>query len=118
MLFIFLADVGDKEFKTDGTSQLIWAMGRLDDNKEPAFHDVYPRGPNAVELGRKEPYNECYPFTRSIKEPKYVTFIYILSGPVCFPACTDYNGVSLLGPGVFRSTKLCFFLIFLLDVLL
>ncbi|XP_075229163.1 cytochrome and DOMON domain-containing protein knickkopf [Lycorma delicatula] len=64
------SDEGDKEFKVEGTSQLTWALGRLDDNKEPSFHDVYPRGPNPVELGRKEPYNSCYSFTRSTKEPR------------------------------------------------
>ncbi|XP_039278972.1 protein Skeletor, isoforms B/C [Nilaparvata lugens] len=64
------SDAGDKEFKTEGVSQVIWALGRLDANNEPAFHDIYPRGSTPIELGRKEPYNTCYSFTKTQSEPK------------------------------------------------
>ncbi|XP_054258338.1 protein Skeletor, isoforms B/C [Macrosteles quadrilineatus] len=62
------SESGDREFKEEGPSQLIWAMGRLDHKSEPAFHDFYPRGSLSVELGRKEPYNTCFSFTRTYKE--------------------------------------------------
>lgn len=71
---IFSAESGDREFKEEGPSQLIWAMGRLDHKNEPAFHDFYPRGSLSVELGRKEPYNTCFSFTRTNKELRYVTY--------------------------------------------
>uniref|UniRef100_A0A1B6DSH2 DOMON domain-containing protein n=3 Tax=Clastoptera arizonana TaxID=38151 RepID=A0A1B6DSH2_9HEMI len=64
------SDPGDKEFKVDGPSQLIWAFGRLDANNEPSFHDVYPRGSISIELGSKETFDNCFPFIQTTKELK------------------------------------------------
>lgn len=44
-------------------------MGKLDENKEPAFHDVYPKTNITIELNPKEPQKNCYSFTRSEPEP-------------------------------------------------
>lgn len=66
-LIFSTADGGDREFKVEGASQLIWALGRLDHNNEPAFHDIYPRGGISVELNPKEPINTCFAFTRTIR---------------------------------------------------
>ncbi|XP_049807880.1 protein Skeletor, isoforms B/C [Schistocerca nitens] len=59
------ADPGDKEFPLEGTSYLVWAIGRLDKNKEPMFHDLYPKGDIKVELNRKEKESNCFAFTRT-----------------------------------------------------
>lgn len=75
ILFIFIniiADPGDKEYKMEGSSQLIWAIGKLFHDKEPAMHTVYPRGPLKVELHRKEPINTCFPFVRRTMKMKLV----------------------------------------------
>lgn len=60
------ADPGDKDFNSDGVTQLVWAIGKLDSNKEPAFHDLYPRSQVTVEWGK--PMHNCFSFTTSDKE--------------------------------------------------
>ncbi|KAK9501220.1 hypothetical protein O3M35_011975 [Rhynocoris fuscipes] len=62
------SDPGDKEYSTEEMSQLVWAMGKLDSNKEPSFHSLYPRSGRAVKLGVAKTYSECLPFTTSNKE--------------------------------------------------
>lgn len=59
-------DPGDREYSTELDTQLIWAIGKLDSNKEPAFHSIYPRSGISVKLGQT--YRECLPFTTSNKE--------------------------------------------------
>ncbi|KAL1497150.1 hypothetical protein ABEB36_008156 [Hypothenemus hampei] len=58
-------DPGDKEFPSEGSVYIIWAIGKLDENKEPAFHDLYPKANISLELNPKEPMNNCFSFTRS-----------------------------------------------------
>lgn len=59
-----LADPGDKEFSTENPVYIVWAIGRLDSNKEPTFHDYYPKANNSIHLSRKELYSTCTSFTR------------------------------------------------------
>ncbi|KAK7791145.1 hypothetical protein R5R35_008577 [Gryllus longicercus] len=66
------SDHGDKEYPTDGISYVIWSIGRLNHNKEPMFHDFYPKSDIKVELNRKEKESNCFKFTRaqeSFREP-------------------------------------------------
>ncbi|XP_050309804.1 protein Skeletor, isoforms B/C isoform X2 [Anthonomus grandis grandis] len=62
------SDSGDKEFPSDGSVYVTWAMGKLDENKEPAYHDVYPKTDLKIELNPKEPIKSCSAFTRSKRE--------------------------------------------------
>lgn len=66
----FSADPGDKEYKTEGFSQLLWAIGELYHDKEPAMHYAYPRGTLKVELHKKEPINTCTPFVKRLTTQK------------------------------------------------
>ncbi|XP_066581893.1 protein Skeletor, isoforms B/C [Prorops nasuta] len=66
------SDPGDKEYPTDRAVYVIWALGRLDENKEPNFHDVYPKSDLKLELNRLEPANSCMDFTEDdskLREP-------------------------------------------------
>lgn len=60
-------DNGDKEFRLDVPMYTVWAMGKLDSNKEPAFHDIYPKRDVIIYFNTTEPYNDCFSFTRSDK---------------------------------------------------
>ena len=60
---VLSADPGDQEYPTDRPVYVIWALGKLDENKEPSFHDVYPKSNLKLELGRSEPENTCLDFT-------------------------------------------------------
>ncbi|XP_043510950.1 protein Skeletor, isoforms B/C [Frieseomelitta varia] len=59
------SDPGDKEYPTDRPVYVIWALGRLDENKEPTFHDVYPKSDLKLELAPEEPENTCMDFTEN-----------------------------------------------------
>lgn len=59
------SDSGDKEFRLDKEMYVVWAMGRLDTNNEPAFHDIYPKADIIMHFNTTEPYNDCFSFTRS-----------------------------------------------------
>ncbi|XP_060529801.1 protein Skeletor, isoforms B/C isoform X1 [Cylas formicarius] len=61
-------DNGDKEYPTEGSIYIVWAIGKLDENREPAFHDTYPKTNISIELNAKEPHRTCFPFTRSEPE--------------------------------------------------
>lgn len=61
----FLGDSGDKEFRLDKEMFIVWAMGRLDSNNEPAFHDIYPKSDIVINFNTSEPVNDCFSFTRS-----------------------------------------------------
>lgn len=63
------ADPGDKEFPTEGSVYIVWGVGRLDENKEPAFHDLYSKTDIKLELTPREPINNCVSFTKSKLEP-------------------------------------------------
>lgn len=60
-----VADPGDKEYPTNRPVYVIWALGRLDENKEPTFHDVYPKSDLKLELVPEEPENTCMDFTET-----------------------------------------------------
>ncbi|KAL3269598.1 hypothetical protein HHI36_008662 [Cryptolaemus montrouzieri] len=62
--FLISPDSGDKEFITDKPLYIIWALGKLDENKEPAFHTIYPKNNISIEVNPKEPTNNCFAFTR------------------------------------------------------
>lgn len=61
----YTADPNDKEFRLDTEMYTVWALGRLDSNSEPAFHDIYPRKDVIIHFNTKEPVNDCFSFTRS-----------------------------------------------------
>lgn len=63
--FSRIADHGDKVISTDKPMYIIWAIGRLDENNEPSFHDLYPKSNLKLEFGRAEPDNTCVDFTSS-----------------------------------------------------
>lgn len=67
------ADSGDKEYALNRELYVIWAMGRLDSNKEPAFHDVYPKKDLKIHFNSTEPYNDCFGFAK-MKDVKYETW--------------------------------------------
>lgn len=60
----FSADPGDKLFPTDRSVYIVWALGRLDENKEPTFHDIYSKSNKQLNL-TQEPSSDCVAFTRS-----------------------------------------------------
>lgn len=43
----------------------MWAIGRLDLNREPAFHDIYPKKDVRIHFNATEPVNDCHSFTRN-----------------------------------------------------
>jgi len=57
------ADEGDKEYVLTRPMYMVWALGRLDSNMEPAFHDFYPKRDVLMEFQPKEPFNDCFSFT-------------------------------------------------------
>ncbi|CAG9858851.1 unnamed protein product [Phyllotreta striolata] len=63
-------DAGDKEYPTDSPMYAIWGIGKLDERKEPAFHDLYTKTDIKIELTPKEPQNNCFSFTRTKPEPR------------------------------------------------
>lgn len=58
-------DSGDKEFRLDGPMYVVWAMGRLDSNNEPAFHDIYPKKDVIIHFNTSEAVDDCFSFTRT-----------------------------------------------------
>jgi len=50
---------------------VVWAMGRLNHNKEPMFHDIYPKGNVRLELNQKEKGRNCFAFTRTQESFRY-----------------------------------------------
>lgn len=69
MIILCPADSGDKEFPTDRPVYIIWAIGRLDSNKEPTFHDLYPKANISIDLNRKEAQSNCISFTTPHPRP-------------------------------------------------
>ncbi|KAJ8970089.1 hypothetical protein NQ314_001400, partial [Rhamnusium bicolor] len=63
-------DPGDKEFPAEGSIYVVWGIGKLDENMEPAFHDLYSKTDIKIEMSPKEPHNNCVSFTRSKPEPR------------------------------------------------
>lgn len=49
---------------------IVWATGKLDTNKEPAFHSIYPKKDNTIQFNTTESVDDCFSFTQSDKEPE------------------------------------------------
>ncbi|XP_034949815.1 protein Skeletor, isoforms B/C isoform X2 [Chelonus insularis] len=62
------SDSGDQEYPTDREVYIIWALGKLDENKEPGFHDFYPKSNIKIKFHRQEPENTCVDFTEVNKK--------------------------------------------------
>lgn len=58
-------DNGDKEFKKEGKSSIVWAIGKLNSFKEPRMHHIYPKGKVMLEFGRQSGRN-CYSFSKPL----------------------------------------------------
>lgn len=56
------SDDGDQPYVFTRPMYMIWALGRLDSNREPAFHDYYPKRDVIIDFNPKEKYNDCYAF--------------------------------------------------------
>lgn len=69
-LIIFVADEKDKEFHLDRPIFIIWAVGKLDTNKEPAFHEFYPKKDHAIHFNSSENVDDCFSFTQSAEKPE------------------------------------------------
>jgi hypothetical protein len=58
-------DEGDKMFDKDNkNAYIVWAVGSLNEQKEPRYHRLYPRRDVKLHFGRK-PLKTCYSFTRT-----------------------------------------------------
>lgn len=53
----------DREWAVDRPMFGVWALGRLDHEREPAFHRLYPKSDVKLHLGRSPPDNDCVSFT-------------------------------------------------------
>lgn len=61
----------DKEFVLDRPIYIVWALGKLDTNKEPAFHSFYPKKDNQIHFNTTETVDDCFSFTQSdAKQPE------------------------------------------------
>lgn len=47
---------------------IVWAIGRLDKNNEPSFHDIYPKKDLLINFNRKDPESNCFSFTSTDKK--------------------------------------------------
>ncbi|XP_054745962.1 protein Skeletor, isoforms B/C [Anastrepha obliqua] len=63
------SDPGDKEIRLDRSNYIVWALGQLDSNSEPAFHFVYPKGDILIDFNTTEPVNDCFSFTKRPETP-------------------------------------------------
>ncbi|XP_011497240.1 PREDICTED: protein Skeletor, isoforms B/C [Ceratosolen solmsi marchali] len=61
--FLVSPDPGDMEYLTNEPVFIIWALGRLDENNEPSFHDIYPKSHLKLEFGHTMSENTCMDFT-------------------------------------------------------
>ncbi|KAF9811082.1 hypothetical protein SFRURICE_012481 [Spodoptera frugiperda] len=57
------AEPMDRDWALDRPVYVVWALGRLDAAKEPAFHRLYPRHDVSLRLSQDPPDNDCVPFT-------------------------------------------------------
>ncbi|XP_018791491.1 PREDICTED: protein Skeletor, isoforms B/C isoform X1 [Bactrocera latifrons] len=63
------SDPGDKEIRLDKSNYVVWALGELDSNSEPAFHFVYPKSDILIDFNTTEPINDCFSFTKAPETP-------------------------------------------------
>ncbi|CRK86870.1 CLUMA_CG000695, isoform A [Clunio marinus] len=64
------SDPMDKEFLLDRALYVVWALGKLDTNKEPAFHEIYPKKDNLIHFNTSEPVDDCFSFTSNDEKPE------------------------------------------------
>lgn len=57
------ADDGDKEYVLTRPMYMVWAIGRLDSSKEPAFHDLYPKRDVIINFSPSEASSDCFGFS-------------------------------------------------------
>ncbi|XP_037295843.1 protein Skeletor, isoforms B/C [Manduca sexta] len=57
------AEPMDREWKAEGATYVVWAIGRLDADNEPSFHRLYPTSDVKLHLSQQPPENDCTPFT-------------------------------------------------------
>lgn len=57
------AEPMDREWVLDRPMFAVWALGRLDKDREPAFHRLYPRADVKLHLGQAPPDNDCLDFS-------------------------------------------------------
>lgn len=62
------ADHGDKPFDLEKEQYVVWALGELDSNNEPTYHNIYPTNDITMKFNNTEPYNDCFSFT--VGEPE------------------------------------------------
>lgn len=60
----------DKEFHLDRPIFIVWALGKLDTNKEPAFHDFYPKKDHAIHFNSSEAIDDCFSFSQGEAKPE------------------------------------------------
>lgn len=53
----------DREWPTDRSVFVVWAVGGLDHVQEPAFHRLWPASDVQLVLRQKEDDSDCVPFT-------------------------------------------------------
>lgn len=62
-------DEGDKIIEKTKPIYIVWAIGKLLNNKEPGFHHIYPKYDQSIVFGRKSEKN-CFHFTTPKSEMK------------------------------------------------
>lgn len=60
----------DKEFLLDRPIFIVWAIGKLDTNKEPAFHILYPKKDHTIHFNTSETIDDCFSFTKVDEKPE------------------------------------------------
>lgn len=55
---------------------MIWAIGRMNHQKEPSVHDFFPRSVLKLDLDPKPPIDTCYSFTVNTETLKKYIFIH------------------------------------------
>lgn len=60
----------DKEFQLDRPLFIVWALGKLDTNKEPAFHDFYPKKDHQIHFNTSDTVDDCFSFTQGEEKPE------------------------------------------------
>lgn len=58
------SDALDRDWSTSQETHVVWAVGRLDEDGEPAFHTEYPRADLEMRFGDEDFVDTCEPFIR------------------------------------------------------
>ncbi|XP_072933137.1 protein Skeletor, isoforms B/C isoform X2 [Epargyreus clarus] len=59
----------DREWPTEKPVFVVWAVGALDHELEPAFHRLYHKHDVRLQLAQNPPENDCFPFTIGGRAP-------------------------------------------------